>query len=108
PSEVRYLTEPGATGPSVFPPVGRKVPLAYGDWCIEAMDSHGGWLASASDLVKFATAFDAPAHSPLLSAGSITEMFAPPPGNVGHEADGKTRGRYYPCRWAPPGCAHPH
>ena len=98
PREVRYYTDPGS-GPSVFPPVGKQVPWQYGGWCIEDMDSHGGWLASAGDLVKFAMAFDDAAHSPLLTAGSIGEMFGPPPGSVGHDAAGKRLGRYYACGW---------
>jgi len=37
---------------SVFPALG-KVPKAYGGWSHEALDAHGGWIASAIDLMRF-------------------------------------------------------
>jgi hypothetical protein len=36
----------------------KDVPWPYGGFCLEAMDAHGGWLASATDLVRFATSID--------------------------------------------------
>ena len=68
---------------SVFTP-GEKVPPPYGAWCLEAMDSHGGWIASAPDLVRFAMGCDEAATDPnsnrqaLLSRPMIDEMFAKP------------------------------
>ena len=56
------------------------VPLAYGVFNLEAMDAHGGWLASAVDLVRFATAFDHPDKCPILKSQSIHEMFERPAG----------------------------
>src|SRR5262249_29219356 len=47
-------------------------------FCLEAMDSHGGWVASASDLVRFGMDFDNPEKSKLLKASSIKRMFARP------------------------------
>ncbi len=58
--------------------LGDVVPSPYGAWCLEAMDAHGGWIASATDLAKFAAALDDPEHSPLLSAESMARMHAPP------------------------------
>ena len=62
---VRYYAAPGeALRPSVFPVVS-YVPPAYGSFYLEAFDAHGGWLASAADLVRFAPAVDGqrpPAH----------------------------------------------
>ena len=43
---------------SVFPDVENRVPAPYGKYHIEAMDAHGGWIASAVDLVRFATWVD--------------------------------------------------
>jgi N-acyl-D-amino-acid deacylase len=75
--EVRYY-DPD-TGASVFAGnLGAEVPQPYGAWYLEAMDSHGAWLASATDLVRFACAFDAPEACPLLSAELVHEMFARP------------------------------
>lgn len=71
------------------------VPLPYGTWSLEAMDANGGWLASAADLVRFASAFDDPVASPVLGPESIARMFARPAGEVGREVDG----HYYGCGW---------
>ena len=59
PREVRYYAFAGSKpGESVFPEVREKVAAPYGTFYFEAMDSHGGWIASAIDLVRFATAVD--------------------------------------------------
>ena len=80
--EVKYY--PRGSSNCVFPPnLGKRVPSAYGGWNLEAMDSHGGWIASAPDLVRFACAFDHPNHSPILSSNSITQTFARPRGETG-------------------------
>lgn len=48
--EVHYFDE--KTGLAVMgPSVGKLVPRPYGAWCLEAMDAHGGWISTASDLV---------------------------------------------------------
>jgi len=100
PGEVIYYEEKNRTGASVFPPqLGQQVPLPYGAWDIEAMDSHGGWIASAIDLVRFASSFDDPAHSKILSERSIRTTFARPAGEVGHSPDGKIKTVYYGCGW---------
>jgi N-acyl-D-amino-acid deacylase len=98
--EVRYYDPWDRTGPSVFAPdVGRKVPLPYGTFHLEAMDAHGGWLASAVDLARFAAAFDDPARCRLLGEKSVRTMFARPGGAAGFEADGQPRAAYYACGW---------
>lgn len=96
PTEVKYHSQYSA--PTVFNSSGSIVPYPYGGWNLENMDSHGGWLASAIDLVRFAASFDDPASSPVLNAASITTMFGLPenipPGNY-------TPGDwYYACGWA--------
>lgn len=98
--EVKYYTADGATGPAVVgEAIGKPVPSPYGGWYLEAMDAHGGWLASAPDLVRFASAFDDPAHSPLLKPETIATMFARPAGLAGNEPDGRPRDSYYGCGW---------
>lgn len=78
PREVRYY-QPGK-GRSVFQAdLQQPVPPPYGAWNLEAMDAHGGWLASAEDLVRLAMSFDDPEKCPVLSAGSIKLMFEKPP-----------------------------
>jgi N-acyl-D-amino-acid deacylase len=79
PGEVMYYTANDDTGRTVFPPVGQKVPQPYGAWCVEAMDSHGGWIASAPELVKFASAWDDPDAEKVLNRKSVAAMFARPP-----------------------------
>ncbi|MEZ6068400.1 MAG: serine hydrolase domain-containing protein [Planctomycetaceae bacterium] len=97
--EVRYYTEDDATGPSVFPPVGRPVPLPYGAWNLEAMDSHGGWVSRAIDLVRFASALGAGQSSPLLSEASMTTMIAPPEGPPPLDESGQRKAVWYGCGW---------
>ncbi len=64
-----------------------KVPVAYGAWHHESLDAHGGWIASAPDLLRFAAIADR--HEVRLPAGgnktpsvlrddSIITMFARP------------------------------
>lgn len=96
--EVRYY-QPG-TGKSVFQSdIGREVPWPYGAWHLEAMDSHGGWIASAVDLARFAAAFDDPDHCPILSRASIDLMHARPPGLAGHDEAGKEKETFYSLGW---------
>ena len=100
PGEVRYYTAKDATGTAILgPDLGKPVPQPYGAWNLEAMDSHGAWIASAADLVRFGSAFQVPAKCKVLSAQSIALMFAPPVGKVGHRPDGKPKAKYYACGW---------
>jgi CubicO group peptidase (beta-lactamase class C family) len=69
-----------------------RVPIQYGGWNLNAMDAHGGWLASAVDLVRFACAFDSPAKSPLLRAESINAIWARPRGD-------RTNATFYGLGW---------
>lgn len=71
-----------------------RVPVQYGGWNISTMDSHGGWVATASDLARFITAFDSKTNSPLLSAAMIDLMWSRPPGQNANDAS------YYGAGWA--------
>ena len=95
--EVRYYPRSDAHVKSVFD-AAQTVPVAYGGWCIEAMDSHGGWIATASDLATFASAFEDPEHCPILKSSSIEEMFARPQ-DTGYDAKGNPKAAYYACGW---------
>lgn len=97
PGEVRYYVL-GAerTGKSVFSgDLDAAVPLPYGAWCIETMDAHGGWLASAVDLVRFGTQLE----SKLLSTKSVQAMTELPPGAAGYESNGAPKDVYYGLGW---------
>ncbi|MGB8645989.1 MAG: serine hydrolase [Anaerolineae bacterium] len=80
------------TGKTVMDNSGKIVPSPYGGFNIENMDSHGGWVMSAIDLVRFATAFDFPDSSPILTGNSIETIFAMP-------SVGASNGAYYGCGW---------
>jgi CubicO group peptidase (beta-lactamase class C family) len=57
---------------------GLFVPWQYGGWSIEAMDAHGGWIATARDLVSLLTAVDGFSTRPdILSATTIQTMTTP-------------------------------
>ncbi len=99
PDEVRYYTPKDAQADSVFPGTKSKVPWPYGGFYVEAMDSHGGWTASAVDLARFAAALDDPQRSPLLKEETIQSMYAPPPPPVSRTPDGKLKPSYYGCGW---------
>lgn len=74
--EVHYYD--AATTESVFPGVG-VVPFPDGGFHLEAMDAHGGWIASTIDLLRFATSVDGLDTRPdLLSAATIDRMTARP------------------------------
>ena len=49
---------------------GQFVPAQYGGASVEAMDAHGGWIATARDLVRLLTAVDGfPSRPDILSRG---------------------------------------
>lgn len=74
--EVKYYHPGVAT--SVFPG-GGSVPWPYGGFYLEAMDSHGAWIASTVDLLRFLTHIDPrTARTPFLSSASTTMMLARP------------------------------
>src|SRR5262249_4364897 len=61
------------------PMLGEKVDAPYGAWCLEAMDSHAGWIAGAPELVKLACAFMDPKACKILNEESVESMLARPP-----------------------------
>jgi N-acyl-D-amino-acid deacylase len=98
--EVKYYDSGQRTGRAISgPSIGEQAPLPYGVECIESMDANGGWIASAIDLVRFATALDDPKRCRILSEESIRTMLAPPPGTVGHGSKGRPKATYYGCGW---------
>jgi len=73
--EVNYYPSSGAKKvPSVYKHK-ERVPSPYGGFHLEAMDAHGGWIATASDLIRLLTAVDGFDTRPdLLSQASISAM----------------------------------
>jgi CubicO group peptidase (beta-lactamase class C family) len=64
------------------------VALPDGGFAIEAMDAHGGWIASAQDLVRLVHAIEGTGGEPMLSAHwrrqMLTEPFRQVPGGRGY------------------------
>ena len=99
PGEVRYYELDDSRTDSVFPNSPPKVSTPYGGFHLEAMDAHGGWIASAVDLARFAAALDDSEHSPLLKPASFRTMYAPPTPPASRNAAGTMDDFYYGCGW---------
>ncbi len=100
PNEVHYHDTRKRVGHCLYPPrVGKVVPLPDGADNFEVYEAHGGWVASAVDLLRFAQAFDQPRHCPILAPASVESLFARPHGTAGYTADGQPLDRYYACGW---------
>ncbi len=97
--EVRYYTPNSGTGDGVFGESSR-VPIPYGTFCLEAMDAHGGWIASAVDLARFAAALDDPAQCPVLKKETFAIMYEPPPAPVSRKESGELADSYYASGWS--------
>lgn len=76
PQEAVYVTQTRSKSPLIFDhgevdDDGRSelVETPWGQWDIELMDAHGGWVSTAADLVRFASALDA-AATPLSDENS--------------------------------------
>ncbi len=78
--EVRYYDfREAPLAQSVFPDVNEAVPQPYGGFYIEAMDSHGGWVASTIDLMRFLTAIDGSSKRPdILHPATVHLMVSRP------------------------------
>ena len=78
PDEVRYYYPGAGVGwplvQSVFPGEG-MVPANYGGYYLEATDSHGGWVSSTIDLLRFMVRVDGRGSpSDILSPQLVAEM----------------------------------
>ena len=100
PGEVCYYETREDLGRNVFDEPPEKVPFPYGGFHLEAMEAHGGWIASAVDLVRFAAALDEPASSPLLKRETFDLLYAPPAAPVSRKADGALEASYYAAGWS--------
>ena len=89
PGEVRYYAPPGqARTWSVFWGEG-FAPFAYGgSTYLEALDAHGGWIASAADLVRFASAVDGQRGPALLRPETVQAMITTPRPPTGVPSEG--------------------
>ena len=100
PGEVRYY-DGERRGRSVFSQnPSETVPTPYGAWCLEAMDSNGGWLLSAADLVRFVCSLDQSSQTPLLQPATRKLLLqSRPSGAPGFESDGTPKPNFYGFGW---------
>jgi CubicO group peptidase (beta-lactamase class C family) len=88
PGEVRYYDVTGATKvPTVFPAHAGLEPRPYGGFFLEAMDSHGGWIASSVELARFLTHVGGTAQPPLLQPGTVAQMVERPDARIAVSPD---------------------
>jgi len=76
--EMNYFPHPGqGNATSVFD--GSQTPWPDGGFYLEAMDAHGGWIASVPDILRFVTAVDGRDNrEDILSLSSIDDMVTRP------------------------------
>ena len=64
---------------------GSFVPWEYGGFNLEAMDAHGGWIATSRDLVRLLVAVDGFTTKPdILSSSTIATMTKPSANNINY------------------------
>lgn len=97
--EVKYYTPNNHQSPSVFPELPGQVPEPYGSFCLEAMDAHGGWLASAVDLARFAARLDTPAPNTFVKNEIQRLLYEPPAPPASRQPDGTLADHFYGCGW---------
>jgi N-acyl-D-amino-acid deacylase len=94
------------------------VPTPYAFQSPELMDAHGGWVASAVDVARFAAALDVVPASAISKNGNVStfgnvtnngnvlkpdtmaEMFSPPAAPVSRDAEGKLASNWYGDGWS--------
>ena len=89
-NEARYETQ--FLRHSVTGSRGAMVPSCYGGFNVENQWAGGGWVASAVDMVRFASTFDDPSVSPVLDPLSVDRMFELP---QNRPRSAYTRGDFY-------------
>jgi CubicO group peptidase (beta-lactamase class C family) len=84
--EVKYYDMPWCVD-RAYDGSGRQVPCSYGMIYFPTIDSHGGWIASPIDLLKFLTAIDGFGHrAQMLTPETISAMKEVPEGIPGAHA----------------------
>jgi CubicO group peptidase (beta-lactamase class C family) len=79
PAEVKYYDYPAAPLVPSIDGTGTKVARPDGGFNLEAMDAHGGWVASTIDYLRFVSSVDARNDRPaILAEATINLMIARP------------------------------
>jgi len=76
PNEVKYHDP--YFYPTVMDPSGDLVPGPYGAFNVDSGISVGAMIASAVDLIRYATSLDNPEHSPVLGPAAVDVLFGLP------------------------------
>jgi N-acyl-D-amino-acid deacylase len=76
PNEVHYYDVDNRSVQSVFRNITEPVPYPYRGVYMEALDSVGGWIASAQDLVRFAVSIDGARPPAYLRPQTVEVMLA--------------------------------
>ena len=77
--EATYYGFPGQElAYSAVPNTPQRVPWPDGGFHLKTMDAHGGWVASAIDLVRFATSVDGSKPPPVIGPQAVQMMVARP------------------------------
>jgi len=96
PAEVDYDDQLQRIEPTVMgagsPPF---PPIQYGGWNLSSMDSHGAWLATAADLVRFSSSYENQTNSPLMNSSMFNLMVSIPP----YPAQDPNAAAYYGAGW---------
>jgi CubicO group peptidase (beta-lactamase class C family) len=93
--ESRYYNQPAEERTRCVLAEGEEVCWPDGGFYLEAMDAHGGWIGSATDLLKFATALDGSRGQRLLQPESLELMTARPAAPVSQDSEA-----YYGFGWS--------
>ncbi|GAB3865620.1 serine hydrolase domain-containing protein [Dactylosporangium cerinum] len=91
PNEVSYRSQ--YTGTTVLNMSGATVPAPYGTFSMRLQEGNGRWIASAVDLVRWASAFDAPGT--LFNSTTLGRIWAVPGDGIGVNDSGW----YYGLGW---------
>jgi N-acyl-D-amino-acid deacylase len=79
---------------SVYEDAAKPVASSYGGFSMEAIDAHGGWVASTMDLTRFLDAVGGSTGKQLLAAATVKQMLAKP-----NLAQYRTADHYYAMGW---------
>lgn len=93
-NEVHYYDQKNRTSDSVVGEIGAKVPSPYGEWDQASLDSHGGWIATPADLIRFSMSLEPTSMLPLLDSDSLQKMWSKPDLPSDQISD-----VYYGCGW---------
>jgi len=96
--EVRYYPSGDKSHNSKSVYGGPDVEWCYGGFDLEAMGSHGGWIASPSSLVRFGASLDGPTRAGALNTDSIEKLFSRPT-ETGIASNGVDLASYYAYGW---------